>query len=332
MPTPSRKCPGPAIGVYSTLAFEGEPQQQAEVEAIHKTLHAQVVRVNLRWDGVEPTEGKFDWSVPDSAVKDLRAVGIQPLMVVIGSPWWANGVPLSRPGQPVHVPARAPAFEAWLDRYSNFLAAAVRRYKGLVTRWEIWNEPNLTTYWLPRPDPVAYRHLYEKLRATILSVEPQAQVAVGGLAALSVASPRDLSGLVFLRRLIRTEPLLDAVAIHPYTTNDHAPNAYVPHQNNFSDIERVHDQLRAAGYRIPIWVTEWGWSSATVGENRQARYVGESLRILEHRYRFVRVATYFLAHDLRPTVRSGLLNANLEPKPAARVFRAHAQRLAARCE
>jgi polysaccharide biosynthesis protein PslG len=332
MPMPSRNCPRPAIGVYSTLAFEGEAQQQREVEAIHKTLDAQVARVNLRWDGVEPVEGKFDWSVTDSAVKDLRAAGIQPLLVINGSPPWANRVPLSRNRQRLRVPPRGPAFDAWLDRYSDFVDAAVRRYDGLVARWEIWNEPNLATFWLPRPDPIAYRHLYERLRATILSVEPNAQVAVGGLGSLTVGSRPNIPGRVFLGRFMRAHPPVDYVAVHSYTTDDHPPNVDVPGENNFSDIERIHRQLKAAGYRAPIWVTEWGWSSAKVGENRQARYVGESLWMLEHRYRFVHVATYFLDHDLRPTLRSGLLNANLMPKPAARVFRANAQRLAARCE
>jgi hypothetical protein len=251
--------------------------------------------------------------------------------VVFGSPSWASGAPESRSGSYLYVPQRGAALDAWLRRYSDFLAAAVRRYHDFVRRWEIWNEPNLTAFWHPLPDPVAYRHVYETLRATILRVDPKAQVAVGGLAGLSVASAPSIPGLTFLRRLTRTRPPIDNVAIHPYTTDNHPPNLHIAGENNFDDIARVRNQLVAEGERASIWVTEWGWSSSAVGQQRQALYVDRSLAMLEHRYRFVRVATYFLDHDLPPRYFQGLLDDHLEPKPAARAFRIQAKRLAARC-
>jgi polysaccharide biosynthesis protein PslG len=331
-PLPATVCPGPAIGVHSTLAFQHDAERRAAtVAAIRESLGAQVVRDGLLWNQVEPVEGEFDWSIPDGVVEDIRAAGIEPLLVVSGSPSWANGVPESTPDQYLYVPPRGPAFDAWLDHYSDFLAAAVQRYRDVVRRWEIWNEPNLTAFWRPNPDPVAYREMYERLRATILSVDPKAQVAVGGLAALAVASLPNISGLAFLRSLTRTGPPLDNVAIHPYPTAGHAPDVHVPGENNFDDIKRVHDHLVAEGERASIWVTEWGWSSATVGESRQALDVERSLTMIENRYPFVRVATYFTDHDLPPEYLYGLLDEDLEPKPAALSFRRHAERLAARC-
>jgi hypothetical protein len=332
VPLPESVCVGPEIGVHSTLAFEGDAQRrEATVTAIQEFLHPQVVRDSLLWNQVEPVQGRRDWSRIDSVVEELRAAGIEPLLVVYGSPSWANGVPDSRPGYYLHVPPRGAALDAWLAHYSDFLAAAVGRYHDYVRRWEIWNEPNLAAFWRPRPDPVAYRHVYETLRATILRVDPAAEVAVGGLGGLSATSPPSIPGLAFLRRLTRTGTPIDNVAIHPYATGDHPPDLQIRGENNFDDIGRVHHQLAAEGVRASIWVTEWGWSSATVGESRQARYVNRSLAMLEHRYRFVRVATYFVDHDLPPEFFQGLLGRNLEPKPAARVFRTHAERLADRC-
>ena len=66
----------------------------------------------------------------------------------------------------------------------------------------------------------------------------------------------------FLARLLLTHPRLGSVAIHPYATADHAPDVHVPGEENFDDIQHVHDQLVAAGEQASIWVTEWGWSSA----------------------------------------------------------------------
>ncbi len=326
------RCPGLELGVNSILPFEGASERAATIDAMRTLLRPQVVRVSLLWNRIEPAEGKFDWSVPDSIVEQLLAAGIEPLFTVIGSPPWANHVPLTTPRQYLYVPRRGPELEAWLARYKRFLAAAAERYGDAVRLWEIWNEPNLAGYWRPRPDPLAYRRVYTALRATILRADPGARVAVGGLAAFTVAFPPNIAGHVFLRKLARAHVPLEDVALHPYSTHDHAPNAHVQGQNNFDAIEAIHRQLRGEGESARVWVTEWGWSSALVGRWRQARYLRRSLAMLEHRYRFVRIATYFTDRDL-PSERlfQGLLTEHLRPKPAARVFRAQASRLAAEC-
>jgi hypothetical protein len=329
---PKIVCAGPQIGVHSTLAVQADPRRRAaNVTAIRDVLKAQVARESLLWSQVEPVEGRFNWRGPDKAIEELRAAGIEPLLVVFGSPSWANGVPESTPHHNIRVPPRGAAFATWLSRYSDFVAAAVERYHAYVRRWEIWNEPNLTLFWQPRPDPVAYRQVYQTLRATILRVDPSAEIAVGGLAGLSATSAPSIPGLAFLRYLTRAGAPIDAVAIHPYTSSDHAPGIHIPGENNFDDIARVRNQLIADGVRASIWVTEWGWPSSVVGDQRQALYVDRSLAMLERRYPFVRVATYFVDHDLPPRYYSGLLDERLEPKPAAPAFRQHAERLAARC-
>jgi hypothetical protein len=333
-PLPSTVCAGPQIGVHSTLAFTLDAERREDtVAAMDEYLHPQVVRESLLWHQIEPVEGRFDWSRSDSSIEELRAAGIEPLLTVYGSPSWANGVPESTPQHYLHVPARGPTLDAWLKDYSDFLAAAVERYHEFVRRWEIWNEPNLAPAWRPRPDPAAYRQVYEKLRQTVLSVDPNAEVAVGGVGSLTVPPVAPgIPGLEFLHALIDQGAHIDNVAIHPYTTDEHSPSVHTPGEKNFDDIGLVHDQLAAEGVRAAIWVTEWGWSSAAIGPELQAQYVSRSLTMLEHRFSFVRVATYFLDRDLPPEFFQGLLEEDLDPKPAAAAFRTHADLAASRCE
>jgi polysaccharide biosynthesis protein PslG len=329
-PLPAKTCAGPLVGVNSTLAYIQNARYRAEsVQAIGRLLGAQVVRDSLLWDRVEAVRGRRDWTSPDNAVKQLRAAGIEPLLAVFGSPSWANGVPASKTEHNLYVPAPGPAFDAWLQHYANFVAAAVRRYRGVVHRWEIWNEPNLEAFWRPRADPEAYRRLYVTLRAAILKADPRAEVAVGGITALGVAPGAGMAGPVFLRRFMRGHPPVDVLAVHTYPRA--GPTVDRRGQDNFGDILRIHDQLIAAGYSVPLWLTEWGWSTKLVGDRRQARFVDQSLKLLQRRYRFVRLATYFTDHDLPPRFFQGLLTADLRPKPAARAFRAQARGLAARC-
>jgi hypothetical protein len=328
-----RPCPGLEIGVHSTLAFDGNAERRAEtVAAIDEILGAQVVRDSLLWHQIERVEGERDWSHMDAVVAELREAGIEPLLSVLGSPSWANGVPVTTSEHYLHVPAQGAALDEWLGHYSDFLAEAVERYADYVRRWEIWNEPNLTHFWRPRPDPAAYAQVYETLRATILSADPEAEVAVGGLAGLTVATPPSVPGGVFLNRFMSSDPALDNVAVHAYTTNDHAPNVHFSGENNFDDIRRIRGQLTAAGEPVPIWVTEWGWSTAAVGEARQAQYLDTSLTMLERAYPFVPVATYFAERDRPPEFFQGLLDENLEPKPAALTFQKHADLAASRCD
>ncbi len=128
------------------------------------------------------------------------------------------------------------------------------------------------------------------------------------------ASPASSSCAASRGRGLRSTPS----RFTPMQTDDHPPWVHVPNENNFDNIERVHDQLVADGERAPIWVTEWGWSSAS-GRRSAARRCTSTGRwqMLEHRYRFVRVATYFVDHDLPPSFFQGLLDEHLKPKPAA---------------
>jgi hypothetical protein len=330
LPLP-QACAGLEIGVHATLAYEGDPARRQDViGAIKRYLDPQVVRDGLLWDRIETVKGQRDWTIPDSNVRELRAAGIEPELVVLGSPSWANGVKASVPQHETYVPTSPKAFNAWVLHYAEFVTAAAKRYRGAVRRWEIWNEPNFIDFWRPRPNVELYNGIYQALRGAIERVDPGAQVAVGGLGSPTLASTGELAGRVFLRQLASLHAPVDAVAVHVYPTDDHAPAQHVAGQNNFDDIQRMYRTLVENRHPVPVWVTEFGWSSKRVGPARQAQYVGRSLDILERRYPFVPLATYFLAHDL-PKFHQGLLDERLKPKPAARVFRQDAQRLRKKC-
>jgi hypothetical protein len=280
-----------------------------------------VSRNGLLWHKIEPRQGARDWSIPDAVVNELRASGIEPLFVAWGSPSWANGVSTSTPNYWLYVPTTDAAFRAWLDKYKAFIRDAALRYRGRVKRWELWNEENQVYCWKPVPNLDRYVQWYREIYATIKTVDPTNQVAVGGLTGLSVGGPQDITGKSFLQGLYSRGVRPDIVAIHPYAMKQQAPDVTLRWENNFTDIGMIHNVMVAAGQGSkPIWITEWGWSTARVSEATQAAYVQKAMQMLASTYTYVTLSTYFLDYD-RSGYYSGLYTTNFRMKPAGAVFR-----------
>ena len=157
-----------------------------------------------------------------------------------------------------------------MDSYEDFIRAAVlRRYRGRVHFWEVWNEENERFFWKPAPDVDQYARFFTRMRRAILDEDPTAEVAVGGLAGLNASI--DIPGVTFLEQLVARRVAFDRVAIHPYS--DHSPLVHVQWDGNFDDIGLINARLRRLGRDVPLWVTEWGWSSQTLSEATQASHI-----------------------------------------------------------
>jgi hypothetical protein len=217
------------------------------------TLHGLglgVVRVTVRWDGVEQTEGTFDWTRPDAVLEPLQAAGIEVVVTLYGTPGWANG------GRAPNVaPLRGADF-------ARFAGAAAEQYPA-VHRWTIWNEPNQRR-WLSTASPVQYvTKLLNPGYAAIHAASLSSRVAGG------VTAPRGgtggLSPVAFIRGMGRLKPHLDAYAHHPY--------ALVPGETpwsggcdhcdtiTISTIGRLVTETRKAFGPVRLWLTELGYQS-----------------------------------------------------------------------
>ena len=306
------------VGVHQDLTYDGYAWRRAKGIDAAASVHAQISRNSFLWSKIEPTQGTYDWSIPDSVVDSLRAKGMEPLFAVVGSPSWANGAAPGTAGAQYYVPTNPQSFSSWVNAYAGFMKMAIARYKGRVSKWEIWNEEDEHFTWMPEPSITQYAQFFTAVRSAILSVDRNAQVAIGGLAGLCCGV--DIPGATFLKGLIAQGVKFDYVAIHPYSTDGHPPDVHWQWHANFDDIGMIHDLLVTAKRNVPLWVTEWGWSSAQVGPTAQADYLAKSLDMLRTQYPYVTVATYFLDVDHGTEYQQGLFDVNYAPKPAAAVF------------
>jgi hypothetical protein len=282
-------------------------------------LGVDVVRFSVRWNEVEPRQGRFNWPRTDQVLRGLQTRGILPLVTLVGVPGWANG---GRP--PQYVPPRGKEF-------ADFATKMARRYP-FVRYWTIWNEPNLRRWLEPNLPGTYVRRLLNPAYKAIHAANRRAKVAGG------VTGPRANVGGVppveWLRGMRAAGAKLDAYAHHPHPrSSNETPTSGGCSGARCKTITLanlpllIREVRRAWGGRVRIWLTEWGYQTNPpdrllgVSPRLQAQYIGEAgLRV--YRARQVDMLIQFLYQDEPQLERfqSGLLTSAGRPKPALYAF------------
>ena len=232
-----------------------------------------LVRRDASWIAAEPAppdssgQRSYDWTRFDAQVEAYARRGLRWLPILSYSTTWSGRVP----GDPFSPPART-------DDYTSYAAALARRYgRGgefwsahpelvqlPVTRYEVWNEQNAETFWHPQDRaPEDYADLYLATRTALRSVDPAARVIVGGLA---LGNRGVTSETEFLERMYRHRPDLrgnvDALGFHPYAASVEGVYA------KLKEMRATLARLGAA--RVPLELTEIGWTTTKTGEADRA--------------------------------------------------------------
>jgi hypothetical protein len=226
----------------------------------------------------------------DRAVAGATARGVKLILTVTETPCWASSAPdtlkLDCTGswwdrKVTKYAPNDPADYAWIV---NWIAA---KYGQQLAAIELWNEPNYVQgdfFNFMAPDiPLAYTRLVQAAYPAIKSVAPSLPVLAGALS---------FSDDVFLRALYADgiQGSYDGLSTHPYNEG-RAPGA--PHDSKYYKYDLVQgtDAIRAAraaaGDTTPLWFTEFGYTSCTVGTNswcvtpdQQATYLADATRLV----------------------------------------------------
>jgi len=264
----------------------------AWIRSTVSTLGLTVARVSAHWDLTEPEMGgSYDWTITDDNIKSAIRWGLEPVVLIIGTPTWVSEI--SETDVRFLVERGIGNFKGivqpkqrYLGRYTRWVRSLARRYKGRVHYYEYWNEPDGMGWPIiirdrsGRPVDVqwggnvtAYAVFLEATYLAIKKVDPSAQVAVGGLE----------SKTEFLESLYRMGKgrYFDAVCIHPYGGGEemgHGPPGEALNYDWIDDIRRTMDSF--GDREKPIWVTEYGWKASTSNASQvecKSRYLSESL-------------------------------------------------------
>ncbi len=306
-----------------------------------RSARIHTLRYLFQWESVQPKNGSsFRWGPQDNFIGALASRGIRVVPTVWGNPRWVSGytarAPIDRPKDRLAWQAFLKAVAGrygpdgtyWRGRYHQDFGANATPLP--IVSWQIWNEPNLKKYWVPYPDPKKYGTLLQLSHSAITSVNPIAQIVVGGLPGYPTSG---IKAWDFMRLLYNKVPgaknNFDAAALHPYGgTIDAVRKQIVLMRTAMS---------KAGDGGTPLWISEIAWGSAppdSRGINKGP--MGQS-RMLTNTYKMVltnrsawKVQRLFWYHWRDPlhTIASctfcssaGLLRNDRSAKPAMGAFK-----------
>ncbi len=285
------------------------------------------MRFNLLWRSIapnqpldprNPADPAYSFGVYDAAIRDAIAHGLQPLLTIYRAPTWAEGA-----GRPSGTPAGS--WRPRPDAIADFAHALATRYSGSfsatggvlprVSLYQLWNEPNLTTYLNPQyangaqASAAIYRDMLNAFYGSVKAVHGDNVVVTAGTAPYG-----DPPGgvrtrpLTFWREVLcmnaeeKPKPVacpvkanFDVLAHHPINTSGGPERGAIdPDDISTPDLGSLRTLLRAAeragqtGTPGPheLWVTEIWWETNPpdgfegVPPKRQARWLEQAQYLL----------------------------------------------------
>lgn len=238
------------------------------------TVHEGAVRlwdVGVQWQQIETHQNgrRYDWSRLDRVVSAARQAGAEITMVIGMTPSFYASAPTQPPRR--------------MARYRDFVRALMKRYHSRIGAYQVWNEPNISTFWTGTVRRMAaMTKTVHDLRDRFA---PRSKVIAPSLV---TRLPYQLTWLSsYYRQRVGGRPLwryVDAVAVSLYPLPRTGGHLSVP-EDTMPQLAHVRRLLGRAGVprSKPVWNTEinyglqtgarGGTSAARISAARQASNV-----------------------------------------------------------
>jgi polysaccharide biosynthesis protein PslG len=244
-----------------------------------KAAHAGWVRFDINWNSIQYAgASSYDWKASDAVVNGANARGLHVLAALIYTPPWARPAGSSPTTPPTN-----------LADYAAFAKVAAEHFAPLgVHDFEIWNEPNISDFWAPSPDPARYTSMLKLAYTAIKSADPASTVVSAGLSPYGsygdVTTAR-INPLNFLQKMYASgaHGSMDGVGWHPYSFPARTEYAVWSAWSQMSETSPSARSIMTANgdAGAKIWATEYGaptgTASASFTEAAQAQYVTEAI-------------------------------------------------------
>ncbi|NPV06345.1 MAG: cellulase family glycosylhydrolase [Anaerolineae bacterium] len=286
------------FGVNTFLEQEVEPEKREQAVAMIAQAGFHWVRQEFPWEDIE-IHGKGDfedrrtephrsaWDKYDHIVDLAEAYGLELIVRLSNPPAWSRAA--GNEGGTLGPPDD-------LADFGDFVETVVRRYRGRVRYYQIWNEPNIYPEWGEKPvNPEEYALLLREAYTRAKAVDPEVVIICGALAATiqNDLYPYGMSDFVFLQRLYDAgaAPYFDVLSMQGYGLwSGPYDRRMRPRVLNFSRPIYVRDLMVKNGdAHKPIWISEMNWNAIPPDHpahpmfgryslEQQAEYVVEAYR------------------------------------------------------
>lgn len=279
------------------------------------------------WNGIEPTNGTFSFSNADTYVSTLDANGMEAGGVLAYSASWTAS---SHHEFPVN------NLVDWADYVGN----VVGRYDGLtrpaVSYWEVWNEPNATSFNTGNRPASDYAQVVRAAYTAAKAANPDCKIG------LTIANfdVRYLTQVIDALAAQGGAGSFDFIAVHPYelVNRMHAADGELQYLNIVPSLRAMLAVHAPTKVDVPIRFTELG---ARIGDNLQGDICDAPLaaRLLIKAYvlgivQGAEQVAWFEAKDPTATTSSGqygfgLMDVNQNKRSAWYAYRAMTDSLGA---
>lgn len=307
------------FGVNTFLQQEVEPEKrERSVQMIHDAGF-RFMRQEFPWEDIE-IHGKGDfsdrrndldgdgipdaidaWAKYDQIVALANAYDVQIIARLGNPPAWTRALTNT-------IGTYAPPDD--YHDFGDFVETVARRYRGQITYYQVWNEPNGNEEWgdpaLSPVNPEQYTQLLCLAYGRIKAADPQAVVLAGALTPTVEVSGRNLNDLIFLERMYAAGAgsCFDVMSAQGYglfsgpTDRRLRPTVInYPHHLFIRDL-----MVRHGDGAKPLWISEMAWNAAPeplpaiygrVTEAQQARYAVEAYERAQAEWPWVGVINYW---------------------------------------
>lgn len=194
-----------------------------------------------RWADLEPRRGAYTWTSLDRLVNGARHAGLPALYTFGGTPKWAapDGPPT------VYTDGSRAAPPDDLADWDAFVRALVRRYRGRLEAYELWDSANDRHFYTG--DPASLVAMVDRASRIIKAADPDATVVCPSMGGLT-----GQDGLRFVERFAELGGYrkCDAGGIKLFPRSSHdPPETLVP------VLDSLNRTLHRAGTGLPLWDT-----------------------------------------------------------------------------